>query len=91
MREKNKLIKLMPNLMPFVELLFHESNFNGSLSCRSLHILNFCLLQLVFYLVENDAVLDIAGPIGVLERVERLHEVAIRRGDAGDHQSPTVA
>ncbi len=41
-------------------------------------------------LVEDDAVLDVARPVGVLERVQRLHEVAVGRRAARDHQRPTA-
>jgi len=36
-------------------------------------------------LVHHHLVLDVPRSVGVLQRVQRLHEVAVRRADAGDH------
>ena len=38
-----------------------------------------------------DLVLDVPGPVGILERVECLHEVSVSGADAGYHESAAVA
>ena len=42
-------------------------------------------------LVGRDLVLDVPGPVGVLQGVEGLHEVSVGRGHAGDHHGAAVA
>jgi len=41
-------------------------------------------------LVKHDAVLDVTGAVGVLQRVQRLHEIAVRWRAARYHQRPTI-
>lgn len=38
----------------------------------------------------SDLVLDVPCSVGILECVERLHEVSVSRADAGYHQSTIV-
>ncbi len=42
-------------------------------------------------LVCSDFVLDVSGPVGVLEGVQGFHEVTVGRRNAGDHHGPAVA
>jgi hypothetical protein len=42
-------------------------------------------------LVCGDLVLDVSGPVGVLEGVQGLHEVTVGGRDAGDHHGTAVA
>lgn len=42
-------------------------------------------------LIGRDLVLDVPGPVGVLQGVQGLHEVAVGRGHAGDHHGAAVA
>ncbi len=42
------------------------------------------------YLIEHDAILNVPRPVGVFERVERFHKVAVGRGAARNHQGATI-
>lgn len=42
-------------------------------------------------LIDSDLVLDVTGPIGVFQSIERLHQVAVGRRNAGNHHSARVA
>ena len=42
------------------------------------------------YLIENDPILDVPRPVGVLERVERFHKVAVGRRAARNHQGAAI-
>ena len=42
------------------------------------------------YLIENDPILDVPRLVGVLERVERFHKVAVGRRATRNHQGAAI-
>ena len=88
------------HLFVFSQFLLKLQNFlsqqSGGSAVRSYKVkTRYCnkshnLSLNINYLIENDPILDVPRPVGVLERVERFHKVAVGRRAARNHQGAAI-
>ena len=80
MTKKNKMISWFSLSLAPHRLVLHELDLQpGDLRPQNADLLAGLVL------VQHHFVLDVPRSVGVLQRVQRLHEVPVRRADAGDH------